>query len=50
MKIRNVLVILFLLFVLIVVLCGNSKSRNDWIEIVDKEVIKVFEFDVDSVY
>ncbi len=40
MKIRNVLVIPFLLLVLTAVSCGNSKSRNDRTETVDKEVIK----------
>ena len=41
MKIRNVLVIPFLLLVLTAVSCGNSKSRNDRTETVDKEVIKL---------
>ncbi len=45
MKIRNVLVIPFLLLVLTAVSCGNSKSRNDRTETVDKEVIKAPEFD-----
>mgnify|MGYP001082614703 CR=1 FL=1 len=48
MKIRNVLVIPFLLLVLTAVSCGNSKSRNDRTETVDKEVIKAPEFDADS--
>ena len=50
MKIRNVLVIPFLLLVLTAVSCGNSKSRNDRTETVDKEVIKAPEFDADSAY
>ena len=45
MKIRNVLVIPFLLLVLTAVSCGNSKSRNDRTETVDKEVIKAPEFE-----
>ncbi len=50
MKIRNVLVIPFLLLVLTAVSCGNSKSRNDRTETVDKEVIKAPEFNADSAY
>lgn len=50
MKIRNVLVIPFLLLVLTAVSCGNSKSRNDQTETVDKEVIKAPEFNADSAY
>ena len=36
MKIKNVLVIPVLLLVLTAVACGNSKSRNDRTETVDK--------------
>lgn len=50
MKIKNVLVIPVLLLVLTAVACGNSKSRNDRIETVDKEVIKAPEFNADSAY
>lgn len=50
MKIKNVLVIPVLLLVLTAVACGNSKSRNDRTETVDKEVIKAPEFDADSAY
>ena len=50
MKIKNVLVIPVLLLVLTAVACGNSKSRNDRTETVDKEVIKAPEFNADSAY
>ena len=39
MKIKNVLVIPVLLLVLTAVACGNSKSRNDRTETVDKEAV-----------
>jgi len=50
MKIKNVLVIPVLLLVLTAVACGNSKSRNDRTETVDKEVIKAPEFNADSTF
>lgn len=39
-----------MLLVLTAVACGNSKSRNDRTETVDKEVIKAPEFNADSAY
>lgn len=50
MKIRNVSVLPVLLLVWMVVACGNSTTKNNQTEAVEKEVIKAPEFDADSAY
>ena len=50
MKIKNILAIPAMLLVLTAVSCGNSKSKSDQAEDMNKEVIKAPEFNADSAY